>query len=464
MRILLIEDEKISRVTLSDTLEKEGHEVESAATGTEGLELFAKQPFDVVITDLRLPSMDGIEVLKQVKQKDEHATIILVTAYGTVETAAQALKLGAFDYITKPFSPDHLLNILRNVERMKRILDENQKLKKQLEILEQQTLVGHAPAMRRLKEIIRHVARHDSTVLITGESGTGKELVARALHQNSWRHKEPFLAVNCAAIPESLLESELFGYEKGAFTGATRRHLGYFERANHGTLFIDDIDDLPVKMQVKLLRVLQEQEFIRIGGWEAVKIDVRVIAATKVDLKKRIAKGLFREDLFYRLNIIPIELPPLRERKEDIPELIEYFLKKQNAAEKLHLFTPELMSHLMAYDWPGNVRELENFVQRFIAFSEMTSFDPYELLPGKMALEKSVHDAQTFKMEYSSFNQFMAAKEEEIINWALQKAHNNITKAAQLLKIPRTTLRSKLIKIQERKVLSAQGKINQGSV
>ena len=452
MKILLIEDEKISRITLSDMLQKEGYQVSVAATGSEGMELFAKNSFNAVITDLRLPGIDGIEVLKRVKQKSEHTAVILMTAYGTVESAVEALKLGAYDYITKPFSPDHLLNILRNVKQMQRILNENLQLKKRLKIIEQKTLVGNSPPMRRLQEIIRHVARHDSTVLITGESGTGKELVARALHQNSWRHDQPFLAVNCAAIPESLLESELFGYEKGAFTGATKRHLGYFERANHGTLLIDDIDDLPMKMQVKLLRVLQEQEFIRIGGWESVKADVRVIAATKVNLKQRVAEGLFREDLFYRLNIIPINLPPLRERKEDIPELIEHFLKKQNAEEKLRLFTPALLNRLMQYDWPGNVRELENFVQRFIAFSGMDSFNPFELLPTHSPDKIDAGDTGKGAEEsYGAFNEFMAAKEEEIINWALKKANNNISKAADLLQIPRTTLRSKLDKINARK-------------
>ncbi len=451
MRILIIEDEKISRITLNDVLQKEGYQVQTAQSGPEGLKRFEQGGFDLVIADLRLPGgMDGIDILRRVKKAKPETTVILMTAYGTVESAVKALKMGAYDYLTKPFSPDHLLNILRNAERLRRVMDENLQLKKRLELIEKKPLIGHSPPMRHLREIIHHVARHDSTVLIVGESGTGKELVARSLHENSWRNKHPFLAVNCAAIPESLLESELFGYEKGAFTGATRRHLGYFERANHGTLLIDDIDDMPIKMQVKLLRVLQEQEFIRIGGWEAVKIDIRVIAATKVDLKQRVNEGLFREDLFYRLNIIPIVLPPLRDHKDDIPLLIEHFLQKQNALDKWKLFSPDLLSRLSAYDWPGNVRELENFVERFVAFSDMASFDPYALLPHHLHEQSLQNRFLPQKEVYGSFNDFMMAKEKEIIDWALQQTGHNITRAAQLLRLPRTTLRSKLDKIKRR--------------
>ncbi len=448
MRILLVEDEKITRITLTDTLRKEGWEVESAGTGQEGLELFLRQPFDVVITDLRLPKMNGLDILKQVKEKAPDTTVIVMTAYGTVETAVQALKMGAFDYLTKPFSPDKLQSMLRHVQNMRRILDENVRLKKRLEMIEKRELIGNSPVMRRLLETVRHVARHDSTVLIVGESGTGKELVARALHQNSWRKDQSFVAVNCAAIPETLLESELFGHEKGAFTGAVKRHVGYFERANHGTLFIDDIDDLPMNMQVKLLRVLQEREFIRIGGWESVAVDVRVIAATKVDLKKRVEEKRFREDLYYRLNIIPIYLPPLRERREDIPILIEHFLEKQGAKDRLKWFNPPLMRRLMEYDWPGNVRELENFVERFVALSGMQSFDPYALLPGETTQGTLAKDG-TKKDDgvFPPFNAYMAAKEREIIEWALSRAENNVSRAAELLGLPRTTLRSKMDKL-----------------
>ncbi len=448
MRILLIEDEKISRITLTDTLRKDGWEVESAATGQEGLELFLHRPFDVVITDLRLPKMNGLDILKQVKEKAPDTTVIVMTAYGTVETAVQALKMGAFDYLTKPFSPDKLQSMLRHVQNLRQILDENVRLKKRLEMIEKRELIGNSPTMRRLLETIRHVARHDSTVLIVGESGTGKELVARALHQNSWRKDQPFVAVNCAAIPETLLESELFGHEKGAFTGAVKRHVGYFERANHGTLFIDDIDDLPMNMQVKLLRVLQEREFIRIGGWESVAVDVRVIAATKVDLKKRVEEKRFREDLYYRLNIIPIYLPPLRERREDIPILIEHFLEKQGAKDRLKWFTPPLMRRLMEYDWPGNVRELENFVERFVALSGMQSFDPYALLPADAVRDTLATEGTTNeKGAFPPFNTYMAAKEREIIQWALSRAENNVSRAAELLGLPRTTLRSKMNKL-----------------
>ncbi len=448
MNILLIEDEKITRITLTDVLREKGWSVEAAATGKEGLEWLERRTFDVVVTDLRLPKMNGLDVLKHIKEKSADTVVIMMTAYGSVETAVQALKAGAFDYLTKPFSPDKLHSMLIHIQKMRRLQNENAQLKQRLAQIEQRRIIGNSPTIRKLIETIRHVARHDSTVLITGESGTGKELVARALHQNSLRKDGPFVAVNCSAIPESLLESELFGYEKGAFTGAQKRHIGYFERAHGGTLFIDDIDDLSVNMQLKLLRVLQERELIRVGGWEVVKIDVRVIAATKVDLKQYVQQGKFRQDLFYRLNIIPLNIPPLRERREDIPILIEYFLKKQNALDRLPLFNQELLTRLMHYDWPGNVRELENFVERFVAFSGLDSFNPFELLPArseqKQKEQASKDGATPFLLP---FNAYLAQKEREIIEWALKQTGQNVSKAAELLGLPRTTLRSKMNKL-----------------
>ncbi len=444
MRILLIEDEKITRISLSNTLKKEGYQVSSSETAREGLELFRKQPFDVVITDLRLPGMSGLDVLKEVKKHSPDCTVIVMTAYGTVETAVEALKQGAYDYLTKPFSPDKLLSMLQHVQQFHRVLDENIRLKKRLKLFEHRVLVGNSPPMRRLMETIQHVARHDYTVLIQGESGTGKELVARALHYHSPRREKPFVPVNCAVIPETLLESELFGHEKGAFSGAIRQHIGYFERANHGTLFIDDIDDLPMPLQVKLLRVLQEREFHRVGGTEAVQVDVRVIAATKIDLKERVEQNLFREDLYYRLNIIPIRVPPLRERKEDIPALFEHFLEKHGAREKISLLTPDLLRRLMAYHWPGNVRELENIVERFIALSDMKNLHPETLLPDLAVAPAPVESSTVSEDVYPPYQQFMEAKEQEIIRWALQKANGNVSRAAELLQLPRSTLRSKM--------------------
>ncbi len=447
MKILLIEDEKITRITLSDTLKKEGYEVVSSETGQEGLEQFRKQPFDVVITDLRLPRMNGLDILREVKNLAPDCTVIVMTAYGTVETAVEALKMGAYDYLTKPFSPDKLISMLKHVKQLHRVLDENIQLKKRLEIFENRVLVGNSAPMRRLMETIRHVARHDYTVLIQGESGTGKELVARALHYHSPRREQPFVPVNCAVIPETLLESELFGHEKGAFSGAIRQHIGYFERANGGTLFIDDIDDLPMPLQVKLLRVLQEREFLRVGGSEPIKVDVRVVVATKIDLKKRVEQNRFREDLYYRLNIIPIQIPPLRERKEDIPALFEHFLEKHDAKEKMQLLTPNMLSRLMEYDWPGNVRELENIVERFIALSDMQSLHPKTLLPGQQSSGTIAPTANSLPDGYPPFNQFIASKEREIIHWALQKSGQNVSRAAELLQIPRSTLRSKMAKL-----------------
>ncbi|MCD4691516.1 MAG: sigma-54 dependent transcriptional regulator, partial [Calditrichales bacterium] len=296
-------------------------------------------------------------------------------AFATVETAVDALRIGAYDYLTKPFSPDKLLSTLTHIRQFHEVRNENVKLKKRLRIFENKVIVGSSPLMSKLLEKIKAVAQNDYTVLIEGESGSGKEMVARALHYYSSRVKNPFIPINCAVIPESLLESELFGHEKGAFSGAVKRHIGYFERADKGTIFIDDIDDFPLPLQVKLLRVLQEREFLRVGGIESISVDVRIICASKIDLKEQINKNLFREDLYYRLNIIPLRIPPLRERKDDIPALVEHFFDKNNARDKLRLLNKNIYSRFLQYDWPGNVRELENFVERMIALSDVSSWD-----------------------------------------------------------------------------------------
>ncbi len=325
MKILLIEDEKITRITLTNTLRKEGYQVVNSETGRDGLDHFRREHFDVVITDLRLPKMNGLDILKAVKEISPDCFVIVITAYATVETAVEALKMGAYDYLTKPFSPDKLLSMLDHIRQLRLVMDENARLKAKLQHLEKKVIIGKSPDMRKLLETIKVVAKNDYTVLIQGESGTGKEMVARALHEYSPRREKPFVPINCAVIPESLLESELFGHEKGAFSGAIKRHIGYFERAHQGTLFIDDIDDFPLNLQVKLLRVLQEREFYRVGGSESIPVDVRIVCATKIDLQEKVRQNLFREDLYYRLNIIPLKIPPLRERKEDILPLVEHF-------------------------------------------------------------------------------------------------------------------------------------------
>ncbi len=352
MKILLIEDEKITRITLDETLQKEGYDITSTESGRDGLNKFFENNFDVVITDLRLPHVSGMDILKAVKTKNTNCYVIVITAFATIDTAVEAIKLGAYDYLTKPFSPDRLISMLKHIKQLRDALEENAKLRKKLKSIEDKIIVGISAQTKQLVETIKAVAAHDYTVLIEGESGTGKELVARALHSYSSRKASPFIPMNCAAIPESLLESELFGHEKGSFTGAIKRHIGYFERANGGTIFIDDVDDLPMTLQVKLLRVLQEREFVRLGGDENISINVRVLCATKVDLYNRVKSNRFRDDLYYRLNIIPIKLPPLRERKEDIIPLLTHFFQRRGAEEKIKFLTPEIQSQLIQYNWP----------------------------------------------------------------------------------------------------------------
>ena len=443
MNILLVEDEKITRITLTQTLSKEGYTVMSCEDGRQGLEYLRTSHVDIVVTDLRLPGASGMELLKLAKEKSPECIVILMTAYATVENAVEALKLGAYDYLTKPFTPDRLLSMLQHIRELKDVMVENRELKKRLESFENKVLVGTSVQMVKLEQTIRSVAAHDYTVLVEGESGTGKELVARALHLHSGRKDQPFIAINCAAIPESLLESELFGHEKGAFTGAIKRHTGYFERANGGTIFIDDIDDFPLPLQIKLLRVLQERELVRIGGTSTIPVDVRVICATKVDLKERVTQNRFREDLYYRLNIIRIKVPPLRDRMEDMLPLLCHFFDKYGNPEKQKLLTGEVLSLLRKYDWPGNVRELENLTERLIALSDTQTCEEiiYESLP---IAEVSSRPAYGTRARYPSYNEFMKEKESEIIAWALKNTGDNITAAAELLGLPRSTLRSKL--------------------
>jgi DNA-binding NtrC family response regulator len=443
MRILLVEDDKISRITLKDFLLKERHEVTVCEHGDEAVGLLAAQPFDVVLTDLRLPGASGLDILRTAKGASQGTVVIVMTAYGTVDTAVEALKLGAYDYLTKPFAPDRLLSMLDHIRQLRQVLDENAQLRRRLQSFESKVLIGDSPAMRKLMETVQLVAARDYTVLVQGESGTGKELVARALHARSPRNDRPFVTINCAALPASLLESELFGHEKGAFTGAVRRHDGYFERAAGGTVFIDEIDDFPLSLQPKLLRVLQEKEFVRVGGSSSIAVDVRIICATKVDLFAEVNAGRFRADLFYRLNIIPVTIPPLRQRKEDLAPLLTHFLEKHGARDKLHLMTSDLLSRLHAYDWPGNVRELENFAERMIALAGTVSYDDmvrdaFPADPVSLPTPPAAHN------EGTSYVATMEAKEQELIASALRSTGGNVAAAAKLLGLPRSTLRSKL--------------------
>lgn len=446
MKIMLVEDEKITRKTLTDILKKENYDVSSYNDGTEALNSLKQENYDVVVTDLRLPGTNGLEILKTAKEINSNTIVIIITAYATVETAIESLKLGAYDYLLKPFSPEQLLSILKHIEQLSNVLSENEKLKSRLEFFEKKTIIGSSTKVKTFLDMIKMVAPQDYTILIQGESGTGKELCARTIHNLSLRKDKEFIAINCAVIPETLIESELFGHEKGAFTGAVKRHVGYFEKANGGTLLLDDIDDLPLPIQVKLLRVLQEKEISRVGSTENIPIDVRIVCATKADLKERVKNKLFREDLYYRLNIIPIVLPPLRERKEDIPELLVHFLKKHGAEDKIQYVNENIYSILTKYNWPGNVRELENMTERIIALSPNQYLNTTVLDPLLSKTEQLKISENPFE-EYMGFDRYILAKEREIIDWALNKAGNNVSGAAKILNLPRTTLRSKMDKL-----------------
>ena len=446
MKILVVEDEKIHRITLADLLKKDGHAVTACADGDAALSQLASESFELVLSDLRLPGAGGLDVLRDARARSPETIVIMMTAYGTVDTAVEALKLGAYDYLVKPFAPDKLLSILRHLNEFRRVMDENQQLRQKIQQIEKRPIIGDSPVMRKLSETIRAVASREYTVLIRGESGTGKELVARALHDLSPRRDRPFVTLNCAALPASLLESELFGHEKGAFTGAIRRHDGYVERAAGGTLFIDEIDDLPMDLQPRLLRVLQEKEIVRVGGSGIIPVDVRILAASKVELQDEVRAGRFRPDLFYRLNIIPVMIPPLRQRKEDIVPLVAHFFEKHGAKDRFRLLSPQSFDDLRRYAWPGNVRELENLVERIIALSDSLAVQDI--------LHETLGDATgdvpaDATANPSSYTALMEEREREIIMKAMEQSGDNVAAAARLLELPRSTLRSKLEKWQQ---------------
>ena len=371
-KILVVDDEQSLRDVLSIMLKRAGYAVTSAMDGEEAIEFLNKEIFDLVITDLRMPKLDGMEVLKAVKSASPETVVLIITAFATADSAVEAMKQGAYDYLTKPFQVDEVQLIIRNALEKRRLTTENILLKR--EMASQSSfaqLVGQSEAMQKVFDVVRKVADSKSNVLICGESGTGKELVARAIHYNSARSVLPFVAVNCSAVPETLLESELFGHMKGSFTGAISNKAGLFEIANGGTIFLDEIGDTTPTIQVKLLRVIQEREFRRVGGNQDVKVDVRVVAATNKDLEQAVAEGSFREDLYYRLDVIPIRLPPLRMRTSDIPLLVNHFLERfsKESGKAKPVISPEAMHILLGHEWRGNVRELENLIERVVAFS-----------------------------------------------------------------------------------------------
>lgn len=445
MKILIIDDEPVIRETLSDWLEREGYIIETAITGEEGIKKEKDNNFDIAIVDLKLPGMDGIEVLRKLKEIDPDIVVIMITAYATIETAVSAIKDGAYDYLTKPFNLEEISLVVKKITEHRKLVAENILLKKQLEERYSfENIIGKSPKMRKIFELIEDVADSDATILIQGESGTGKEVIARAIHQRSSRANASFITANCAAIPDNLLESELFGYEKGAFTGATQTKKGRFELAEEGTLFLDEITDMKLNTQVDLLRVLQEKEFRRLGGSQLIKTNVRIIASSNKDVEKQVAIGDFREDLYYRLNVISIKLPPLRERKEDIPFLVEHFLRKYS--HKNHRIikdiSKEALELLTRYNWPGNVRELENVIERATILGKkqfLMSSDLPEVIKKDSSLARD--EAIIYLTEP---NKSLEEVEKEYITNLLQRTNWNISQSAKLLKINRATLYNKI--------------------
>jgi len=435
--ILLIDDDPSLRRVIEYSLVESGYSVLPAASGEEGLALFQKGSCDAVITDITMPGMSGMEVLVKVRQTDRHVPVIVITAYGTIESAVSAMKQGAFDYITKPFNRDELRITLERALKMRRLEKENVRLR--AEIIERYQFDGIVGDSGRLREVIAlagRVAPSDATVLVTGESGTGKELLARGIHYNSSRAEGPFIPVNCAAIPEHLIESELFGHVKGAFTGAVRDREGKFEQADGGTIFLDEIGDLRIDLQAKILRALQERTIDRVGGVKQIDLDVRVIAATNKDLEREVREGAFREDLYYRLSVIVLQMPPLRERKDDIPLLAEHFLKKYNAHSAPPL-TPDALSLLTAYAWPGNVRELENVMERASVLKRGDTITR-EDLPEKLSRKPA--GALEVLLNLPEGGLSLEDLERDLIVKALEKHKGNQTRAAEYLRITRPTL------------------------
>jgi DNA-binding NtrC family response regulator len=451
-RILIVEDEEANREFLQELLTHEGYEVETAADGFQGLALLEQTPFHLMLSDLKMPRMSGVELLRQAKERSPFTIGIIFTGYATIETAVEAMKAGAYDYITKPFRVEEILVVLQRALEFQRLNYENITLRRQLKAKYKfENIVSDHDKMQAIFEIIEKVSDSDSTVLIYGESGTGKELVARAIHYNSYRQDKPLIPINCGAIPGELLESELFGYEKGAFTGAVSSRIGRFELAHGGTVFLDEIGEMSPALQVKLLRVLQEREFERVGGTRTIKVDVRVIAATNRDLETMVANQQFREDLFYRLNVIPITVPPLRERQSDILFLVNHFINRFNAEKKRQLegITPDALQVLYNYSWPGNVRELENMIER-VAILKGSGMITCDDLPEKFTRTFGNGTVPSLDVpdEGLDFDAVVQLFEKQLLTKALEKTQGVKSRAAELLHMNRTTLVEKVKKLQ----------------
>ena len=450
-RILVVDDEEIMRSSLSDWLKEDGYDVVAVEDGFKAIDKIKNEEWDLAVVDLKMPKINGLEVLAEINKIKPETPVIIVTAYATIDTAVLAIKSGAADYIVKPFNPEEISVVIAKLVEHQRLIKENIRLRKELnKRFRFQDLIGKSSKMLKVIEMIKTVAPTKSTVLITGESGTGKELVARAIHELSPRNRNSFISAACGAIPETLLEAELFGYEKGAFTGAVSQHKGRIELADKGTLFLDEIGDISIKTQVNLLRFIQEREFRRVGGKDAIKVDIRILAATNKNLEQMIAGGEFREDLYYRLNVITIDIPPLRERKEDITILADHFLEKYSldTGKKIYGFSDQAMRMLMEYDWPGNIRQLENTIEHAVVVAseldiKVNDFPEY-LVESKIESSAKAVPGKT--------NQSLEDLEKEYIESTLKSNNWNIRKSANILGINRVTLYNKIKKYQLKKV------------
>jgi len=446
-RILVIDDESAIRDSMKMILEYEGYEFVGAATGQDGLGIIEREPPDLVFLDIKMPGMDGLEVLERIKAVNDALPVIIVSGHGTTTTAVEAIKKGALDFIDKPFSRDRIDVTVRNVLNQSRLKDENRSLKQTLEARYQ--MIGESPALRQVMEAIRRAAPTNATVLIQGESGVGKELVARMIHRNSLRSRERFVQVNCAAIPDDLIESELFGHEKGSFTGATEKQIGKFEQADHGTIFLDEIGDMSLKTQAKVLRVLQEGEVERLGSARTIKVDVRVIAATNKNLEEEIEQGHFREDLYFRLAVIPISVPPLRERMDDIPALVKHFTELFSREHNLHpkRVSPAALDVLQRYRWKGNIRELRNTIERLVIMTPGDEIGVHEL-PESLRVDRSARAADNKNADGGAaggtLREFKEVAERKFLVEKLRENGWNISKTAEIIGTPRSNLYKKL--------------------
>lgn len=448
MRILIIDDERIQRITINDELMDIGYETEICASGQEALKLLKERSFDVILSDFKMPLMSGLQLLKEIKKNKYPGEFIIMTAFASIQNAVKAIRMGAYDYLVKPIEFEILFKTLKHIENVHNLNKENKYLRAQLEErLSFGKIIGKSETMQRVYYQITSIAPEDVSVLIIGETGTGKEIIADTIHHNSLRKNNPFVKVSCAALSREILESELFGHEKGAFTGAHQRKIGRFEMANGGTIYLDDVDDIPLDLQVKLLRVLQEQEIERVGGSKVIGVNVRVLASTKVDLKRLVDSGKFRSDLYYRLNVFPLELPPLRMRKDDIPLLLNHFLKEFTGREIT--VDSKTISIIMEHQWDGNVRELKNLAERLSVICKCDPIRP-ECLPLDM-LEghQRYYFTSSKKSSEFSLGEKVTRFENSLIREALLITNGNKAKAARLLGLPPSTLKTKLAKIDE---------------